>query len=161
MLQGTESDTLAKIDKLSNELQQLENMEEKALARKQIAQLKTGANDRSAKHFVNPDVRVVVSTAFKAMSMLQNAAVRPILYKNQAPFTTIIIDEAGLISRVTAAALSLLAANRVVLVGDSKQLAPISRISRVLPKRQKTWVASSGLSHLDQLEQLPDAIENI
>ena len=158
MLQGTESDTLAKIDKLSNELQQLENMEEKALARKQIAQLKTGANDRSAKHFVNPDVRVVVSTAFKAMSMLQNAAVRPILYKNQAPFTTIIIDEAGLISRVTAAALSLLAANRVVLVGDSKQLAPISRISRVLPKRQKTWVASSGLSHLDQLEQLPDAV---
>src|SRR5262249_28020551 len=75
-----------------------------------------------------------------------------------APFTTIIIDEAGLISRAAAVALSLLASRRVVLVGDSKQLAPISRISRILPTSQATWLASSGFSHLRSLEQAHDAV---
>ncbi len=158
MLRGTESGVLAKIDKLSSQLRLFDNMEEKALARKQIAELKTGGADRSSKNFLDPDVKVVVSTAFKAMSMLRNGMVKSLFEKEQAPFTTIIIDEAGLISRVAVAALSLLAARRVVLVGDSKQLAPISRISRVLPNRQKTWLASSGLSHLDGLEQLPEAV---
>ena len=158
MLRGTESDVLAKIDKLSSQLQLFDNMEEKALARKQIAELKTGGTDRSSKNFLDPNVRVVVSTAFKAMSMLRDGMVKSLFEKGEAPFTTIIIDEAGLISRVAIAALSLLAAKRVVLVGDSKQLAPISRISRVLPNRQKTWLASSGLSHLDELEQLPKAV---
>lgn len=158
MLRGTESSVLAKIDKLLIQLQLFDNMEEKALARKQIAELKTGGTDRSANNFLDPDVKVIVSTAFKAMSMLRNGMVKSLFSKGQAPFTTIIIDEAGLISRVAVAALSLLAAKRVVLVGDSKQLAPISRISRVLPNRQKTWLASSGLSHLDGLGQLPQAV---
>ncbi len=158
MLRGTESDVLAKIDKLSSQLQLFDNMEERALARKQITELKTGGTDRSSKNFLDPNVRVVVSTAFKAMSMLRNGMVKSLFENGQAPFTTIVIDEAGLISRVAVAALSLLAAKRVVLVGDSKQLAPISRISRVLPNRQKTWLASSGLSHLDGLEQLPKAV---
>ena len=158
MLRGTESATLAKIDKLTQQLRLFDNMEEKALARKEISELKTGGSDRGAKNFLDPGIRCVVSTAFKAMSMLRNAIVRLLLDKGQAPFTTIIVDEAGLMPRVAVAALSLLAANRVVLVGDSKQLAPISRISRVLPNRQKTWLASSGLSHLDELEHLPDAV---
>ncbi len=158
MLKGTESDTLAKIDKLTRQLQLFDNMEEKALARKQISELKTGGSDRGTKNFLDPNVLCVVSTAFKAMSMLRNGMVKTLFEKEQAPFTTIIIDEAGLISRVAVAALSLLAAKRVVLVGDSKQLAPISRISRVLPNRQKTWLASSGLSNLDELEELPDAV---
>lgn len=56
-------------------------------------------------------------------------------------------------SRVSIAALSLLASRRVVLVGDSKQLAPISRISRILEPSQGNWLARSGLSHLDQIRQ--------
>lgn len=158
MLQGTESDVLSKIDRLSSQLKQLDDMDQKALVRKQIAEIRAGGADRSPKNFLDPDVRVVVSTAFKAMSMLRNGMVRALLEKGQAPFTTIFIDEAGLISRVAVAALSLLAAKRVVLVGDSKQLAPISRISRVLPNRQKTWLASSGLSHLDDLVETPAAV---
>lgn len=158
MLRGTESDVLVRLDKLAKQLQMFDNMEEKALARRQIAELRTGSSDRSSKNFLDPDVRVVVSTAFKAMTMLRNGMVKSLLEKDQAPFTTIFIDEAGLISRTAVAALSLLAAKRVVLVGDSKQLAPISRISRVLPNRQMTWLASSGLSHLDDLEETPLAV---
>jgi hypothetical protein len=75
-----------------------------------------------------------------------------------APFTTVIIDEAGLISRASVAALSLLASRRVVLSGDPKQLAPISKISRILQPNQATWLASSGLSHLRSFEAIHPAV---
>lgn len=158
MLKGTESDALSAIDELGRQLKRSEMMEEKALLRKQIAEFRTGDVDQASRVFLDPDVKVVVATAFKATSYLKNETVKTILAKGKAPFTTIFIDEAGLMSRAAIAALSLLAAKRVVLVGDSKQLAPISRISRVLPSRQKTWLASSGLTHLEELEDTPAAI---
>jgi hypothetical protein len=66
-----------------------------------------------------------------------------------APFTTVVIDEAGLLSRATVAVLSLFAAKRTLLVGDPKQLAPISKVSRLLPSLQAKWLTSSGVTHLD------------
>lgn len=158
MLRGTESEILHKIDNLAGQLRLFDTWEEKALARKQIGELRAGSGDQSRRLFVDPDVRVVVATAFKAMSFLKDTLVTKLLENGDAPFTTIFIDEAGLMSRTAIAALSYLAARRVVLVGDSKQLAPISRISRILPTRQQTWLASSGLSHLDDLEQTPKAV---
>lgn len=114
--------------------------------------------DRSKRILIDPEVRVVVATAFKAMSCLKDNTITKMLEDGDAQFTTIFIDEAGLMPRAAIAALSLLAAKRVVLVGDSKQLAPISRISRILPTREQTWLASSGLSHLDDLESTPKAV---
>jgi len=92
------------------------------------------------------------------MCSLNVEMIRKMIESNEAPFTTIFINEAGLISRSAIAALSLLASKRVVLVGDSKQLAPISRISRILPTRQQTWLASSGLSHLDTISETSPAV---
>ncbi len=158
MLRGTESQVLSQIDQLAGQLQLFDSWEEKALTRKQIGELRTTGNDQSNRIFVDPDKRVVIATAFKAMKFLKNETVRKMIEDGEAPFTTIFIDEAGLISRTTVAALSLLAANRVVLVGDSKQLAPISRISRILPTRQQQWLASSGLSHLDEIMTTPTAV---
>ena len=80
------------------------------------------------------------------------------LAEHRCPFTTIFIDEAGLMSRVAIAALSLLASRRVVLVGDSKQLAPISRISRILEPAQGNWLARSGLSHLERIYNQIDGV---
>lgn len=91
------------------------------------------------------DSRVVVSTAFSALRDLATPEGIAVVSRGCSRFTTIIIDEAGLISRATAAALSLYAARRVYLVGDHKQLSPISRISRVLPQHQARWIASSAL----------------
>jgi superfamily I DNA/RNA helicase len=158
MLAGTESEVLSKIDGLAQQLPLFDSWEEKALTRKQIGELRTTGNDRSNRIFVDPDKRVVIATAFKAMSFLRGDTIRKMVENGEAPFTTIFIDEAGLISRSAVAALSLLAARRVVLVGDSKQLAPISRISRVLPTRQQTWLASSGLSHLEETSDVPTAV---
>jgi hypothetical protein len=158
MLAGTESEVLAKIDGLAQQLPLFDSWEDKALTRKRIGELRAAAHDQSQRIFVDPDKRVVVATAFKAMSFLESDTIRKMVEDGKAPFTTIFIDEAGLISRAVVAALSLLAARRVVLVGDSKQLAPISRIARVLPTRQQTWLASSGLSHLEETSHVPAAV---
>jgi hypothetical protein len=158
MLMGTESEVLYKIDDLAGQLRAFDTWEEKALTRKKIGELRSGGGDQSKRSFIDPDVRVVVTTAFKATCFLRDNVVFKMLEEGYAPFTTIFIDEAGLMSRTAIAALSFLAARRVVLVGDSKQLAPISRISRILPTRQQNWLASSGLSHLDDLEDTPKAV---
>jgi hypothetical protein len=158
MLRGTESEVLSQIDVLAQQLQLFEDWEDKALTRKKIAELRTGGGDQSKRQFVDPAARVVVATAFKAMKFLDDELVRKMIENGEAPFTTIFIDEAGLISRAAVAALSLLASRRVVLVGDSKQLAPISRISRILPTRQETWLANSGVSHLNQIDATPKAV---
>ncbi|MBB3209145.1 superfamily I DNA/RNA helicase [Rhodopirellula rubra] len=158
MLRGTESETLSQIDGLAQQLQLLQSPEEKAFTRKQINALRASGNDENNRIFVDAQRRVVISTAFKAISYLKTETIRTMVENGEAPFTTIFIDEAGLISRAAVAALSLLASKRVVLVGDSKQLAPISRISRILPTRQQTWLASSGLSHLEDTENIPVAV---
>ncbi|MCO8123729.1 AAA domain-containing protein [Stieleria sp. TO1_6] len=158
MLRGTEAEILSQIDSLAKQLRRFETSDDKALTRKQINELRRAGNDRSNRIFLDADKRVVVATAFKAMNYLKAGSIREMVENGEAPFTTIFIDEAGLISRTAVAALSLLAARRVVLVGDSKQLAPISRISRILPTRQQTWLASSGLSHLDDTDDIPKAI---
>jgi superfamily I DNA/RNA helicase len=158
MLRGTESEILHKIDELAGKLRLSDTWEEKALTRKQIGELRAGGGGRSKRNFVDSEVRVVVSTAFKATCFLREELIFKMLNQADAPFTTIFIDEAGLMSRPAIAALSYLAARRVVLVGDSKQLAPISRISRILPTRQQQWLASSGLSHLDNLDETPTAV---
>ncbi len=158
MLQGTESQVLREIDELADQLRLFETWEEKALTRQKIATLRASGGDQSKRNFVDPQVRVVVATAFKATCQLKDRLVLNMLEEGHAPFTTIFIDEAGLLSRTAIAALSYLASRRVVLVGDSKQLAPISRISRILPTRQQNWLASSGLSHLDDLQDTPQAV---
>lgn len=152
MLQGTESEMLNDIDSLAQQLKLFEDWDEKALIRKQIAQLRMGGSDQSNRIFIDSSVRVVMATAFKAMRFIDTEVIRRMLECGEAPFTTIFIDEAGLLSRAAIAALSLLASRRVVLVGDSKQLAPISRISRIVPTKQETWLAKSGLSHLDHFD---------
>ncbi len=151
MLRGTETEYLARIDELFAELARAKAFEEKALLRKQMRELRLEMKDAAKRNFLDNSVRVVVGTAFKATTFLNYDEVKEDLEHRLAPFTTIFIDEAGLMSRAAIAALSLLASRRVILVGDSKQLAPISRISRILPPSQGNWLASSGLSHLNDI----------
>jgi superfamily I DNA and/or RNA helicase len=151
LLKGTETEFLAKIDALVLKLAATPSSERKALIRKQIKDLRQRMRDAAQRVFLDLDVRVVISTAFRATAFLKSEDAKAGLKEGFAPFTTVFIDEAGLVSRAAVAALSLLASRRVVLVGDSKQLAPISKISRILPTNQMTWLANSGLSHLDSI----------
>jgi superfamily I DNA/RNA helicase len=159
MLRGTETEYLAKIEELNKRLSQTIELEQKALIRKEIKAVREVMHDASKRSFLDEQMRVVISIAFKATTTLACDEVKDLLEQGHCPFTTIIIDEAGLLSRPAIAALSLLASRRVVLVGDSKQLAPISRISRILEPVQGKWLAKSGLSHLDQFDHEVDGVQ--
>jgi len=148
LLKGTETDLLHRIGVLTKQLHKASAHEERAIVRQQIQSLRRQIKDASFNTFVLEDVKIVLATSLKAIMLLNHGDIRAVVGDGFAPFTTIFIDEAGLIPRATAAALSLLASRRVVLTGDPKQLAPISRVSRILPTTQATWLASSGLSHL-------------
>lgn len=98
---------------------------------------------------LDPRLRLVITTAFGATRLLATEEVQGALAEGGPPFSTLILDEAGLISRASAAALSLWASDRALLVGDPRQLAPIAREARVLAPTQARWLAESGLGHLE------------
>jgi len=98
--------------------------------------------------FLDPEVRVVICTLHYAMNQLSGEVIVPGLAAGRAPFETVIVDEAGMVPRAAVAALSLLASKRFVQVGDPRQLAPISQMSRLIPVQQGRWIGESGLAHL-------------
>ena len=156
MLKGTETEFLATLEEKLMRLSKSKRSKDKAVIRKEITELLEVMRDASTRNFLDDEVKVVISTAFRATIFLNT--IRELIEEYEVPFTTVIIDEAGLLSRATIAALSLLASKRVLLVGDSKQLAPISRISRVLASDQKKWLAMSGLSHLHSTKHCAQGI---
>jgi len=158
LLRDTEADILSQIAALQPRLKAATRSEEKALVRRDIQDLRRKMTDTGRRVFKSPDIQVVVTTAFNATRLLTKADFADYIAAGVAPFTTIVIDEAGLLSRATVAALSLLAAKRVMLVGDPRQLAPISKVSRVLTPVEARWLARSGLNHLDQTTRTPDAV---
>ena len=151
MLRGTETDYLERIGEFVRLAKKSKDPSVRAALKLQARQLQDSMRDQSSQNFLNAYVRVVVSTSFRSTLFLRRDEIKNIMDQGCAPFTTLFIDEAGLISRAAVAALSLMASRRIVLVGDSKQLAPISKISRLLPTNQMTWLAKSGLSHLESI----------
>ncbi len=158
MLQGTEIEFLVQIEQLVSEYAHTKEIQEKALIQQRIRHLRQIMQDAAKRNFLDASVRVVISTAFKAMTFLELDEIKNSVQDGLAPFTTIFIDEAGLMSRLAVSALSLFAACRVVLVGDPKQLAPISKISRILEPAQGNWLAHSGLSHLEHMDRSVDGV---
>jgi hypothetical protein len=154
MLRGTETELLRQIAALALQLERTNEPEAQAVLRCRIQDLRRSMTDRAFNVFVSPDVRVVIATAFKGVGLLSDPAIRALAAGGEAPFTTVVIDEAGLMSRSVVAGLSLLAARRVIVVGDARQLAPISKVSRVLPTAQACWLASSALTHLQRVGQV-------
>jgi len=158
LLRGTETDLLRQVGTLARELDGATTHEQKAVLRSRIQELRRQMKDNAFNIFVSEDVSVVVSTAFKAITLLADPALRSQVAGGGAPFTTVVIDEAGLMPRAVVAGMSLLASRRVMVVGDAKQLAPISKMSRVLPTAQATWLGSSCLTHLQQVRQAGPAV---
>jgi hypothetical protein len=154
LLRGTETELLREIGSLTRQLERTPSHEDRAVLRQQVQELRRGMKDSAFNIFVSPEVKVVIATAFKAVTLLCDPAIRSLVEAGEAPFTTVVIDEAGLMSRAVVAGMSLLASRRVVAVGDAKQLAPISKVSRVLPTSQAVWLASSSLTHLQRVGQV-------
>ena len=120
LLRTTEAESLRTVEDLRQQLRAATVPRQRAVLREAITRCQRATKDDSKEAFVDTDVRVVVATSFKAVTRLDTVEMRDRLVEGQAPFTTIVIDEAGLLSRAAVAALSLLASRRVLLVGDSK-----------------------------------------
>ncbi|HBT76903.1 MAG TPA: AAA family ATPase [Planctomycetaceae bacterium] len=146
-----DTEILDEQERLKDELAKCEDETQKAQLALEIGDLKRLMDDPVKHHFLNSKTSTVVCTAFKATRMVTDDDISEMIRNGFAPFTTVIIDEAGMLSRMNAAMLSLLASKRIILVGDSKQLSPISRISRVIETELSMWIASSGLVHLDEI----------
>lgn len=159
LLRGTETDILRQMSQLNRQLEKARTHEDRAKLRDQIKELRRSMKDSAFNIFACPDVQVVVGTAFKATALLNDPSIRAMVASGASPFTTVIVDEAGLMSRAAVSALSLLASRRVLVVGDAKQLAPISKVSRILPTGQATWLASSCLSHLQGVQQTRPGVD--
>ena len=156
-LLGTiKADLIRQRDELKQALNAAQTHDEKAQINKKIKLLERQLADDTALVFASQEFRVVVATAFKATALVASPTFSNDIASGKAPFTTVIIDEAGLLSRATTAALSLLASRRVLIVGDSKQLAPISKMIRILPEHKARWLASSALTHLQSLDTSND-----
>lgn len=101
-----------------------------------------------------PSRRALVTTVHAGLGLVVSDEVHDALAEGHMPFTTVVVDEAGLVSRAAAAALSLLASRRTVLVGDPRQLSPIARAARSRSRAVVRWVARSALSHLDNHDEV-------
>lgn len=106
-------------------------------------------------HALRSEVRCAVTTLHAGVGALRDDAVRSMLETGYTPFTTVVVDEAGLVSRAHAAAVSLWAALRVVLAGDPRQLSPIVTAARTMPRDVVCWLARSPLDHLSDDGLLP------
>lgn len=158
MLEGGETDLLRRSVELKKRLKQSLDNDERARTRQELQRIQRALRDRALDIFQSSNASVVISTAFRAITLLRQFVIKAQVEAGRAPFTTVIMDEAGLLPRVATAALSLLASRRVMLVGDPMQLAPISKMSRLLPTSQAVWLARSGLNHLTSTKKLNPSV---
>lgn len=145
LLEGEEHALRQELDRLRAALDRTRELVARARLREELGRRLRGLRGTAKIAACDPRRRAIITTAFQATSYVSDDE---LVDSSSAPFTTIVIDEAGLLSRATVAALSLLAARRVVLVGDPRQLAPISRMNRVLASSQARWLGMSALHHL-------------
>tara|TARA_R110002096_G_scaffold433887_1_gene653666 strand:- start:427 stop:4611 length:4185 start_codon:yes stop_codon:yes gene_type:complete len=158
-LEGSETALRIQLDALVHRYSGATESPKRAQLREDMQRLRKEIASASINALKNSDHRIIVSTLFQGSVFLGSEEIRDLRERGQAPFTTVIIDEAGLVSRAATAILSLLAARRLVLIGDPRQLSPISRQARALNTEEATWLGESGLGHLRSAKQLGPSVK--
>lgn len=131
--------------------------ESRARARFALRRLRRG-EVRLGQRLDDDHPRCVVTTLYAALQTVTREEMSLFHEHTRAPFTTVVLDEAGLVPRATAAAVGLLAARQVVLVGDPKQLSPICVAARSMEPRVKRWLGRSGMEHADLRQPATQAL---
>ena len=156
MLDGSETEARRQLSELRDGLRRAATHEDRAELRLAIRALMVAIKNASMVAAKSHRYRVLVTTSYNALLMLASREMRQEIEGDRRLFHTVILDEAGLISRAAAAPLSLMGGTRTVLVGDPRQLAPISVLARVLAPKRAVWLARSGLSCVgDSLARRP------
>jgi len=138
---ATDHDVQLRRAELQRQISVAATAEEKARLGAELNGLDSLKQNRSSRAIDSDVCRVLVTTAFDAVAQLRN---KPDL----EPFDMVIIDEASLVSRAAVAIIALLG-KQTVIVGDPKQLAPISQMCRIMLPEQGLWLAESSLGHLE------------
>ena len=134
-------------------------LESRARAVLALARLQRG-QPRLKDLLVDDHPRCVLATLHAGLQAVISPEADLFHEHNRAPFTTVILDEAGMIPRATAAAVGLLAAHQVVLVGDPKQLSPICVAARSMEPRVKRWLGRSGMEHASLRDPATQSLMN-
>ena len=92
MLRGTETELLHQLTELTRQLHRSQSHDERAMLRARHRQLLRSMKDSAFNIFVSPSVRVVIATAFKALTLTTDPTITTLLAEDQAPFTTVIVD---------------------------------------------------------------------
>lgn len=139
---------LKEIEKLKAKLESARkkrNFPEASETNRKIQELLATLPDETEYAATRGAARVIVLTAYRALSLVGAA-------DNPAIFEKVVVDEAGMVSRLTAAALSTLG-RTVMLAGDPKQIGPIYTLPAGTSKPIRTWLLKSGLSHLESVTE--------
>ncbi len=158
-LEGSETTLRENLDDLAQQYASATDAPKRARLREDMQRLRKDIASASIEALRNDDHRIVVATLFQGSLMLGSGDIAELREQGETPFTTVIIDEAGLVSRASAAVLSLLAARRMLLIGDPRQLSPISRQARALNTDEATWLGESGLGHLRSAKRLGPSVK--
>jgi len=138
---------VAMIERLESLLLVAKSSEDKATIKKQLIEARQLLNDHATQYVLDESCEVVATTAYTALSRLSGVncsrKVREIA-EYRALFTSLCIDEAGMVSAPVAAALSPFCDTRVSLFGDPKQLAPIAVASSQLRRSSMVALARAG-----------------
>lgn len=139
---------LERVEAAQARLERARGTEDRARAARALARARRGL-PRLRDLAADQGPRCVLATVHAALTAVVSEELDLFHLHDRAPFTTVILDEAGLVPRTTAAALGLLAARQLVLVGDPRQLSPICVASRSLAPSVKRWLAASAMEGAD------------
>ncbi|HAH07473.1 MAG TPA: hypothetical protein DCM05_13290 [Elusimicrobia bacterium] len=112
---------------------------------KQLQDLRATLPDETMFAITKGAARVIILTTFRALALVGQG-------KNPALMDKVIVDEAGMVSRLTTAAMATLGKS-VMLAGDPKQIGPIYTLPPGTSKEIRTWLLKSGLSHLVSVKE--------
>ncbi len=112
---------------------------------KEIQKLKASLPDETIFAVTKGNAKVIVLTTYGALKLVG-------LGEDARLVEKVIVDEAGMVSRMTTAAVTSLGRS-VLLAGDPKQIGPIFTPQPGTSMAIKKWLMSSGLSHLESVKE--------
>ncbi|MBI5208833.1 MAG: AAA family ATPase [Elusimicrobia bacterium] len=107
---------------------------------KQIQGIRATLPDETMYAVTRGAARVIILTTFRALGLVGQGPDPRLVDK-------VVIDESGMVSRATTAAMATLG-RTVLLAGDPLQIGPIFSLPPGTWREIRTWLLSSGLSHL-------------
>ena len=138
LLRGTETELLRDIGALTRELEKADRHEDRAVLRGRIQDMRRSMKDRGVQHLHLARRAGRRRDRVQGCHLAERPGIRSMAASGDAPFTTVVIDEAGLMSRAVVAGMSLLAARRSSWSGTPSSWPPSARSAACCRLRRRS-----------------------